>query len=293
MVMKSGVSRGLEGIDDDTRAAAQEAARQAGMTLGQWLEQAIADRAAEEGLRRDAEDDIAAREDREVDAVAESIARLTRRIHAMEPAARSAVTGLSGRLDEIEAQLGRAQTVDVPGERRSRSLKGVTDMVDRLAREIDDADETARSMVEGQKAKIRPAPRRAGSGRHRRQRDPRARPPHRRRWPSGRGCRRPPTVRPGSRISATGSMPSSRTRWRARRPAPLPRRSRSTRRCARSRSGSTRRGRSSPARSPPSRRFRPTRTSASAGSRRVSPTSTAASPARNPRRGRSRRRRTR
>jgi localization factor PodJL len=143
MVMKSGVSRGLEGIDDDTRAAAQEAARQAGMTLGQWIEQAIADRAAEEGLRRDAEDDTT-REDRDVDAVAESIARLTRRIHSMAPGARSAVTGLSARLDEIEAQLGRAQTVDAPGERRSRSLKGVTDMVDRLAREIEGADGTAR-----------------------------------------------------------------------------------------------------------------------------------------------------
>lgn len=75
-------------------------------------------------------------------AAAEAVTGLVRRINALDSGARSQIHGLSERLEEIEVGLRAAGA-------RPASLKGVTTMVDRLARDIDDADENARSTVEG------------------------------------------------------------------------------------------------------------------------------------------------
>ena len=80
---------------------------------------------------------------------ASSIAELTRRIRAMDVSSRAATSGLKDRLDEIEEKLGRADQGSGDDERRMQSLKGVSVLVDKLARELDNADETARSTVEG------------------------------------------------------------------------------------------------------------------------------------------------
>jgi localization factor PodJL len=145
--MKSGMPWGLSDIDELTRATAEEAARQAGMTLDEWLRGAVAERAAEEGIRPEAE--IAARDVEDEDALvlADAVARLSDRIRRMSPAVRP-YAGVHQRLAEIEAELDRAR--ERGGERQT--LPGITRMVERLARDLDDADETARSTVEGIRA---------------------------------------------------------------------------------------------------------------------------------------------
>ena len=147
--MKSGIPWSIKGIDEEARLAALEAARQAGLSLNEWLNQAIARHAAEEGV----DPQFFAREGRESDNelrnLASSIAELTRRIRAMDVSSRAATSGLKDRLDEIEEKLGRADQGSGDDQRRMQSLKGVSVLVDKLARELDNADETARSTVEG------------------------------------------------------------------------------------------------------------------------------------------------
>ncbi|HMN85009.1 MAG TPA: hypothetical protein PKA74_03335, partial [Bauldia sp.] len=137
------MSWNIDQVDDETRRAAEAAARQAGVPLEEWLRRAIAlSPAAAPPRSRPAEtDDLAA--------VAGSIARLARRVRAMSKGERAAVAGLSGRLDEIERQLGRLHDSERRGEPASGSLRDLNVMVGRLARDIEDADERARSMVEG------------------------------------------------------------------------------------------------------------------------------------------------
>ena len=48
--MKSGIPWSIRGIDEEARQAALEAARQAGLSLNEWLNQAITKHAAEEGV---------------------------------------------------------------------------------------------------------------------------------------------------------------------------------------------------------------------------------------------------
>ncbi len=135
-------------VDDDARETALDAARRSGMTLSEWLQKAIAEHAAEESIppapetpEEDGDDDV--------EAVTEAVKRLVRRLKAMDADARLAISGLKERLDEIEATLGRAGGTGPGGGKGAESLKGVAAMVNRLARDIDDADETARSTVEG------------------------------------------------------------------------------------------------------------------------------------------------
>ena len=119
--MKSGRSWGIRDIDDRTREMAEEAARQAGMTLEAWLRQAVAERAAETGIASEAE--IAARDldDEDAGAIAATLARLGAEVRAMT--------------DEVRT--------DKAPDRKAAAL------VERLARELQDIDETARTTVEG------------------------------------------------------------------------------------------------------------------------------------------------
>ncbi len=147
--MRSGVSWSIKNLDVDAREAAIEAARRSGLSVTEWLSQAVARLAAEEGIAQPEDDP---EDDDELLAVAESVTELTRRIRAMDANARAAISGLKGRLSEIEENLGRASDI-TRDDRRARSLKGVSAMVDRLAREVDNADETARTQIEGQRGR--------------------------------------------------------------------------------------------------------------------------------------------
>ncbi|MCB1494690.1 MAG: SEL1-like repeat protein [Bauldia sp.] len=136
-------------VDEDARAAAQEAARQAGMSLDEWLRDAIAARAAETGSSeamwsvRDAAAGL--------ETLTEATAVLARRIRAMERGGGSPVSGLVDRLVEIEAALGRASdTVTIASARtRGETIGELAGMIDRLARDLDDTDESARTTIEG------------------------------------------------------------------------------------------------------------------------------------------------
>ena len=216
--MKSGIPWSIKGIDEEARQAALEAARQAGLSLNEWLNQAIARHAAEEGV----DPQFFAREGRESDNelrnLASSIAELTRRIRAMDVSSRAATSGLKDRLDEIEEKLGRADQGSGDDERRMQSLKGVSVLVDKLARELDNADETARSHGRGA------AP--AGGGNSRterlggscRRRNPRARAaPRRHRRQDQAACRRRRPRPPSSTISERASTRCWRAPNRARR----------------------------------------------------------------------------
>ena len=121
--MKSGKSWGIRDIDDRTRETAEEAARQAGMTLEAWLRLAVAGRAAEEGVAPEAE--MAARDldDEDAGAIAAALARLGAEVRAM--------------------------TAEVRTEPDGEPRREAAAMVERLARELHDIDETARSTVEG------------------------------------------------------------------------------------------------------------------------------------------------
>ena len=72
--MSSATAWNVRGVGRETRAFAEEAARRAGMSLGDWLDEVVADKAAEQGV----EPDDLNRDDR-LDAIGERIARLARR----------------------------------------------------------------------------------------------------------------------------------------------------------------------------------------------------------------------
>jgi localization factor PodJL len=71
--MNKAVPWSIKGVDVDTREAAKVAARRDGVTLGEWMNRAISDRAAEIGVS--AQEFIA---DERLEAVAEQLARLSR-----------------------------------------------------------------------------------------------------------------------------------------------------------------------------------------------------------------------
>jgi localization factor PodJL len=92
--MKSGIPWNIKGIDEEARQAALEAARHAGVPLNEWLNQAIARRAAEEGVDPENLARESAASDDELRNVASSIVELTRRIRAMDVSSRTAISGL-------------------------------------------------------------------------------------------------------------------------------------------------------------------------------------------------------
>jgi localization factor PodJL len=71
--MNKAVPWSIKGVDFDTREAAKEAARRDGLTLGEWMNRAIAERASEMGVS--AQEFIA---DERLEAVAAELARLSR-----------------------------------------------------------------------------------------------------------------------------------------------------------------------------------------------------------------------
>ncbi len=141
--MKSGMPWSLRGVDEETREAIYTAARRAGVTVNEWLNNTVGDDTP--GSRADTDSDHPS-------AIAAALDRLTTRLRSMDERSRATVPNLIRRLDEIEQRLAR----QAEGGRADGSLKGVSAMVEKLARDIEDADERARTMIEGQRA-ARPA----------------------------------------------------------------------------------------------------------------------------------------
>ena len=121
--MKSGKSWSIRDVDDRTREMAAAAARRAGMTPEEWLRQAVEQRAGEEGIAPEAGTAARDLDDEDAGAIAASLARLGEQVRAM--------------------------TAEVRTGPNSGPAFDAAAMVERLAREMKDIDETARSSVEG------------------------------------------------------------------------------------------------------------------------------------------------
>ncbi len=72
--MNKAVPWSIKGVDFDAREAAKEAARRAGMTLGEWLNSVISDKAADMGVDADDVD-----EDSRLEAITARLAKMSRR----------------------------------------------------------------------------------------------------------------------------------------------------------------------------------------------------------------------
>ena len=126
--MKSGMPWSLREVDEETREAIYKAARRAGLTVSEWLSSTAGE--DESGSVPDRDDDRPA-------AIAAALDRLTTRLRSMDDKSRATVPNLIRRLDEIEQRLAR----QAESGRADGSLKGVSAMVEKLARDIEDADE--------------------------------------------------------------------------------------------------------------------------------------------------------
>ncbi|MEJ0096889.1 MAG: hypothetical protein WDM84_01530 [Bauldia sp.] len=150
----------LKGVDAETREAITEAARLSGLPVAEWLKQVLGERYADPPAERQAQpDEAGAAAD-----LARSMQALTERIAAMDQGSRTAISALPRRLDAIEQHIGRLAGAPRSKGERARLLGEATAMVTELAREIDNADEQARSMVEGLRGRA-PAPRHLDSAR--------------------------------------------------------------------------------------------------------------------------------
>lgn len=153
--MKSNVPWSVKGIEQDARAAAKSAARQAGMTVGEWLNSVIYEAGnGAEGVDR------AARAAGDLENFREAFDKLARRVEAAEHRSGAAVSGLDTslaaaieRLDSVERVLraGGARGGAGPdlsafetrlsalerGGRRPDNLKALEGMLQALVRQIE------------------------------------------------------------------------------------------------------------------------------------------------------------
>jgi localization factor PodJL len=83
--MNKAAAWSVRGVGRETREIAEEAARRAGMSLGDWLDEVVAEQAAEQGVSADDWD-----EDDKIDAIGDRLSRLSRRERAPAAAPRDA-----------------------------------------------------------------------------------------------------------------------------------------------------------------------------------------------------------
>ncbi len=127
----------FKGVDEETREAIYAAARRAGLSVSEWLSTPVD------------QDTATARHDTGEDnpsAIAAALGLLTARLSSMDEATRAMVPGLASRLNQIERHLDHFADSGATG-----SLKGIAAMVEKLARDIEDADERARAIIEGRR----------------------------------------------------------------------------------------------------------------------------------------------
>ena len=135
--MSSAAAWNIRGVGRETRVFAEDAARRAGMSLGDWLDEVVAEKASEQGLEPNDLD----RDDR-LDAIGERIARLARgggrssepvRSRARDEASRRPDREESRRADELlEAAITRLEDRAERAEARvARTFESVTDWIER------------------------------------------------------------------------------------------------------------------------------------------------------------------
>jgi localization factor PodJL len=83
--MNKAAAWSVRGVGRETREIAEEAARRAGMSLGDWLDEVVAEQAAEQGVSADDWD-----ENEKLDAIGDRLSRLSRRERAPAAAPREA-----------------------------------------------------------------------------------------------------------------------------------------------------------------------------------------------------------
>ena len=174
--MDSATAWKVRGVGRETRVFAEEAARRAGLSLGDWLDEVIADRAAERGV-----DPADLRRDDRLDAIGERIARLGRREDRFddEPRARprleprwsprsnsypaashrdsprnddlleEAIARLEGRAERAEAMQAAADRLAAVEQRVERALeprsRNLDARLDALARRVETEPERPRA----------------------------------------------------------------------------------------------------------------------------------------------------
>ena len=135
--MSSAAAWNIRGVGRETRAFAEDAARRAGMSLGDWLDEVVAEKASEQGVEPDDLD----RDDR-LDAIGERIARLARgggrasepvRSRARDEAPRRPDREEIRRADDLlEAAIARLEDRAERAEARvARTFESVTDWIER------------------------------------------------------------------------------------------------------------------------------------------------------------------
>jgi localization factor PodJL len=135
--MKSGLSWNLRGVDQGTREAVIEAARRSGLTVGQWLNSVLAD----DGVEHDEPDDIPTTasdgDTRDAAELAMAIEKVTKRLGALDDAARASIPRLKDRLDEIETRVGELSDADLDMSTQRTLLTRVSTLIDTLATDIE------------------------------------------------------------------------------------------------------------------------------------------------------------
>jgi localization factor PodJL len=104
----------VRGVGRETREIAEEAARRAGMSLGDWLDEVVAEQAAEQGVSAEDWD-----EDGKLDAIGERLSRLSRQERSRQP-----------RRDADEEARGSRRERKFAAERPRRLLETEDDSVE-------------------------------------------------------------------------------------------------------------------------------------------------------------------
>ena len=111
----------VRGVGRETREAAEEAARRAGMSLGEWLDEVIADQAAEQGVNPEDFD-----QEERLEAIGDRLSALSRRNDAdFKPSRRDDPALKTSRLDgedKREPLRARAPLRERHGTARSRRI---------------------------------------------------------------------------------------------------------------------------------------------------------------------------
>jgi localization factor PodJL len=160
--MKSGVPWSIGGIDEETREAARLAAERSGLSVSEWLNRTIAERA---GIAASAKREDDTRDDADR-ALGDAVDKLTRRLRSMDDPSRAALSGLKSRLDEIEQGLEALPRLRKGTGDRARVIKTIAGLVAELTRELDNADENARRMIEGLRDRTQAVAGRQSTARH-------------------------------------------------------------------------------------------------------------------------------
>jgi len=147
----------VRGVGRETRNAAQEAARRAGMSLGEWLDDVIAEQAAEQGVNPEDFD-----QEERLDAIGERLSALPRRDdvnarrapregegEATRAPAEPATPGEASRAEDLlDAAIARFESRAAKSEARAaRALDSMATWIERSQNKQRDEHETLRGVV--------------------------------------------------------------------------------------------------------------------------------------------------